>query len=236
MKWRCCLLFFLVAFCFSCGNPADQAEEYYNKGIYDMAFKTANQAYSKDNTNSKAALILWKSQIAARNCGSAKIVESAYNAIRGSLADRDESILPPLQTALGDKKGCIRLFAIYALGDLPFDGAAEQLVDILHGNLPEEVEPGTINNEMLIGEAALILGKRVYTPAYEDILKMTSSEKGPWRAKAAESLGYMGNEGAVERLKELLKDEYTVSDRRIVAEAASLSLRLLTGESHPIAP
>jgi hypothetical protein len=236
MKLRCCLLFFLVAFFSNCGNPADQAEEYYNMGKYDMAFKTANQAYSKDKTNSKAAMILWKSQIAARNCGSAQIVESAYNAIRGSVTERDASILSPLQEALGDKKGCIRLFAIYALGDLPFDGAAEQLVDILHGNLPDEVEPGTIKNELLIGEAALILGKRVYTPAYEDLIKMTSSEKGLWRAKAAESLGYMSDERAVERLKELLKDEYTVSDRRIVAEAASLSLKLLTGEDHVITP
>lgn len=234
MKWSSCLLFIIVSFFFSCSNPADQAAEYYNMGKYDLAFKTASQAYSKDNNNAEAAVILWKSQIAARNCGSAEIVERAYGAIRGSLTERDASILPPLKETLADKKGCVRLFAIYAMGDLPFDEAAEELLGILRGNLPPEVEPGAITNEMLIGETALILGKRVYKPAYEDIVKMTGSDKGLWRAKAAESLGYMGNTGAVDILKELLKDDYTENGHKIVAESARLAIKLLTGEDHAI--
>jgi len=234
MKWRYCLLFFIVSFFSSCANPADQAEEYYNMGKYDMAFKTANQAYSKDKTNPEAAVVLWKSQIAARNCGSVEIVVGAYNSIRGTITERDASIIPPLKEALGDRKGCIRLFAIYAMGDLPFDEAAEELLGVLRGNLPAEVDPGTITNEMLIGEAALVLGKRVYKPAYEDIVKMAGSDRGVWRAKAAESLGYMGDTGAVVILKELLKDDYTEGGHRVVAESARLAIKLLTGEDYEI--
>ncbi|MFQ6103202.1 MAG: HEAT repeat domain-containing protein [Candidatus Glassbacteria bacterium] len=234
MKDAYLFLFILISFATSCSKPADQAEEYYNLGKYDLAFKMANQAYSKDRTDAKAAVILWKSQVATRNCGSQKVVENAYSAIRETVAKWDESIIPSLKEALSDRKGCVRLFAIYALGDLPFDQAAKLIAEVLRGGGTEAEEPGMISRDVLIGESAVVLGKRVYTEVYDYLVEMTGSESGLLRAKSAEALGYMNDMRAVDILKELLRDEYESGGKRIVAESARRSLKLLTGEEYTI--
>lgn len=213
-----------------CSRSTDQAEEYYRLGKYDLAFKTASQAYTKDKTNASAAVILWKSQIAARNCSTRDVVEKAFNAIRSNISEWDETIIPPLSEALRDDKGCVRLFAVYALGDLPFDEAADLVLEVLRGNITPAENPGLIDVDTLRGEAALILGKRVYEPAYEEIVELTKSESGYLRARAAEALGYMGKKEAIPVLQELLNDEYTMEGKPIVADAARMSIKLLEEE------
>ncbi|GEM_PF-5805843 len=234
MNGKQVLLCTLVACTVSCTKPIDQAEEYYNLEKYDLSFKMANQAYNRDKTNAKAAVILFKSQIAAKYCNSQKIVAGAYSAIQGTVTRWDESIIAPLQEALTDRKGCIQLFAVYALGDLPFEDAGQLLLDIVRGSYPEPEEPGLISKEILIGEAALVLGKRVYKGALDDLIRLTGSESGLLRAKSAEALGYLGEQQAVEPLTGLLKDQYSVGGERIVAEAARVSLKLLTDEDYSI--
>jgi HEAT repeat protein len=224
------VLITLLVILAGCSRSTDQAEEYYRLGKYDLAFKTANQAYTKDKTNASAAVILWKSQIAARNCSTKDVVEKAFNAIRSKISEWDETIIPPLSEALNDNKGCVRLFAVYSLGDLPFDEAADHVLDVLRGNLSPAENPGHIDMETLRGEAALILGKRVYEPAYDEIIDLTKSESGYLRARAAESLGYMGKSEAIPLLQELLDDEFTMEGRPIVADAADMSIKLLEEE------
>jgi HEAT repeat protein len=234
MNGRSVILVFLVTLTASCTKPTDQAENYYNLGKYDLAFKMANQAYTQDKTNVRAAIILWKSQIAARNCTSQNVVANAYSSIREAVANWDERIIKPLEEALNDRRGCVRLFAVYALGDLPYDSAAKLLLNIVNGGLSEPEEPGMITGDVIRGEAALVLGKRAYKDAFESIVKMTQSENGLLRAKAAEALGYMRDERAVDVLKGMLKDEYSEDGKRIVAESARSSLKLLTGEEYEI--
>jgi hypothetical protein len=213
-----------------CSERTDQAEEYYRLGKYDLAFKTASQAYSKDKTNAGAAVILWKSQIAARNCETKEVVQKAFDAIRSKISEWDQTIVPPLAEALRDDKGCVRLFAVYALGDLPFDEAADQVLAMLRGRIPAAEDPGRISDHIIRGEAALVLGKRSYEKAYSDLIELTKSDDGYLRAKAAEALGYMGKKEAIPVLEGLLDDDFTMEGKPIVAEAAQRSIKLLKNE------
>ncbi len=158
------------------------------------------------------------------------MVEQAFGAIRGKISEWDETIIPPLAEALNDDKGCVRLFAAYALGDLPFDEAANRVLDVLRGEIPPAEDPGHISEVVLRGEAALILGKRSYEPAYDDIVELTKSEEGSLRAKAAEALGYMGKKEAIPVLEGLTDDEFTMDGKPVVAEAAERSINLLSDE------
>ena len=154
--------------------------------------------------------------------------------IREKAAPFGDRILPSLEEALEEHKGCIQLMAVYTIGNLDSPRVDSILTEVAKGNGAPLGEEGAISREYIQGAALVTLGQRGNKEAYPLMIKAAGSDNGTLRVKAVEALGYVGDESTLPFLQDMLKDPYTVAGKRVVAVAASRSLKLITGRDYPI--
>ena len=228
------ILFSIPLLFTGCTNEVDQAQKYYQMGRYETALNVAKKVLEKDKENAEVAALIWKIQIITRYCDDVESVEYACSSIREMAVPYGERIIEPLREALGEDEGCIKLFAVYILGNVDSPQVYPILSEIAAGHVGPLKEGSRITAEVIQGGALITLGQRGDKEAYQMMLDATKSESGDLRAMATEALGYVGDESTIPVLEELLKDPYTAGGKRTVAIAASRSLKLLTGKDYEV--
>ncbi len=216
-----------------CSGQEDQAQKYYEMEKYDVALNVANKVLTRDKDNARMALLVWKIQILTQYCEDAKSVELACSLIREKASHYGDRVIPFLVEALGEKRACVKLFAVYTLGDVQSPEIFPILKEVALGNVGQ-LEDGSITKEVIQGAALITLGQRGEKEAYQLMLDATRSENGTLRAMATEALGYIGDESTIALLEELLKDPYIEDGKRPVAVAASRSLKMITGKDYEV--
>ncbi len=228
------ILFSVLLLYAGCSSEIDQAQKYYEMGKYDAALNVANKVLAKDRENAEVAALVWKIQIITRYCDDVRKVEYACSSIREMAVPYGNRILEPLKRALKEEEGCIKLFAVYILGNVDSPEVYPILSEIATGNIEPLKEGSSISREMIQGGALVTLGQRGDKVAFPLMVEATKSENGELRAMATEAMGYVGDESTIPILEELLSDPYTVAGKRTVALAASRSLKMITGEDYEI--
>jgi hypothetical protein len=228
------ILFLVLLLYAGCSSEIDQAQKYYEMGKYDAALNVANKVLAKDKENAEIAAIVWKIQIITRYCDDVRKVEYACSSIREMAVPYGNRIFEPLKRALQEEEGCIKLFAVYILGNVDNPEVYPILSEIATGNIKPLKEGSSISREIIQGGALVTLGQRGNKEAFPLMVEATKSENGELRAMATEALGYVGDESTIPILEELLSDPYTSAGKRTVALAASRSLKMITGEDYKI--
>jgi len=203
-------------------------------GKYEAALNVAKDVLAKNKDNPDMATLVWKIQIVTQFCDDIQSLEYACSSIREKAASYGDRILPPLKNAIKEEKGCVKLFAVYILGNIDSPEVYPILSEVAKGRVEPLEEGGTITKEMIQGGALITLGQRGNKEAYQLMLDATKSESGQLRMMATEALGYVGDESTISVLEELLNDNYTVGGKRPVAIAASRSLKMITGKDYEI--
>jgi hypothetical protein len=128
----CSLLILLLLV--GCTSESDQAQKYYEMGQYEAALNVANKALKRDRQNAEMAAIVWKIQILTQYCDDVRSVEMACSLIREKIAPFGDQILPSLRNALQEEKGCIKLFAVYTLGNMDSPEVTPLISDVAAGD------------------------------------------------------------------------------------------------------
>jgi HEAT repeat protein len=228
------IIFSAVVIFASCSSEVKQAQKYYQMGRYEAALNVAKDVLARDEDDVDMAILVWKIQIITQFCDNVKSVEYACSLIREKSAPYGTVILSPLKDALQEEKGCIKLFAVYILGNVDSPEVFPILSEVAGGQIGPLEEGGAITREMIQGGALITLGQRGNTEAYSLMMEAIKSESGELRSMATEALGYIGDENTIPVLEELLNDDYTVGGNRTVAIAASRSLKMITGKDYEI--
>ncbi len=228
------ILFSVLLVFLGCSSEIDQAQKYYQMGKYDAALNVANKVLARDKDNAEIATLVWKIQIITQYCDDVKKVEYACSSIREMAVPYGDRILEPLKQSLREEEGCIKLFAVYILGNLDSPEVYSVLSEIAMGNVDPLKEGGSISREMIQGGALVTLGQRGDRDAFPLMVDATKSESGELRAMATEALGYVGDETTLPILEALLKDPYTAGGKRTVALAAARSLKMITGKDYQV--
>jgi hypothetical protein len=227
------LLLMLLVLLSACSGEVDEARKYYSMGKYEAALNVANRALKKDRGDPDMAALVWKIQIRMQYCSDVASVEMACSLIREKAVPFGVRIIPALREALQEEEGCIKLFAIYTLGNIDSPEVPEILSAAAAGDFGP-LKDGTISGDMIRGAALITLGQRGDKDAYPLMVEAARSESGDLRAMATEALGYVGDENTVPLLEELLDDPYSVGGERKVAVAATRALKMITGKDYEI--
>jgi hypothetical protein len=227
-------LLFVNLLVIGCSSESDQAERYYEMDKYEAALNVANKILAKDKDNAEMAVLVWKIQVAGQFCDDEHSVEMACSLIREKAKPFGSRIIAPLKEGLQEERGCVQLMAVYTLGNIDDPQVYPILSEVAEGKGADVRKRGSITKEVVQGAALVTLGQRGNKEAYPLMLDAARSQSGVLRAKAAEALGYIGDERTVTFLEGLLKDKYTVGGKRPVAIAASRSLKMITGKDYPV--
>ncbi len=228
------VIFSAVVIFAACSSESNQARKFYQMGRYDAALNVAKDILARDKDDMEMATMVWKIQIITQFCDNVKSVEYACSLIREKASPYGTAIVPSLKDALQEEKGCIKLFAVYILGNIDSPEVFPILSKIAEGQIEPIEEGGAITKEMVQGGALITLGQRGNKEAYPIMIDATKSESGELRTMATEALGYIGDENTIPVLEELLNDDYTAGGNRTVAIAASRSLKMITGKDYEI--
>jgi len=201
-----------------------EVEQLYNQEQYQNAMNVARFNLSKNPQDLASIVTVWKIQV-LQGTKSTEYVQQFYSQARERVLDYGEKLIPYLGRALAeDPYNTVRLFALYCLSEFEDTLSSRYLAKVLEPDYELGRKPSNVTLDLLRTEAAMILGKRKYTPAFDGIVALTKNPDGEVRATAAMALGFLGDERALPVLEELRKDNYTVGGSRWVAEMADSAI------------
>lgn len=222
----------LTALVSSCGvaphkEKLSEVEDLYQQGQYQNAMSVARYNLNNHENEAAAVVVVWKVQV-LQGTQSVEYVQALYNEAQARVKEFGPSLVPYLCRGLAeDPYNSVRLFCLYALSEFEDTTAVKGIAQVLDPAYSLGIKPSDITIELMQSEAAMVLGARKYTAAFDGIAKLASSQNQDTQSKVAQALGMLGDPRAIPVLEEIKKSLPQTREGMFVAEMADSSIARL---------
>ncbi|MBN2288427.1 MAG: HEAT repeat domain-containing protein [Candidatus Glassbacteria bacterium] len=205
------------------GEKLSEVEQLYDQENYKDAMNVARYNLKDDPKDPASVITVWKIQM-LQGSDTKLYAQQLFKAVRERLPEFGSDLIPYLGRGLTkDENNPVRLFCLLCLTELPETASSEQIAKVLEPGYTLGAKTSDVILDDLQVEAALMLGMRRYTPAYEGIVALTGSGNAATRGEAVMALGYLGDQRALPVLEELTKNSE-------VAAKADSAIALIKGQ------
>ncbi|HUU29717.1 MAG TPA: HEAT repeat domain-containing protein [archaeon] len=184
-----------------------EVEQMYNQEQYKNAMNVARYNLSKDPKDPASIVTVWKIQV-LQGTKSIEYAQQFYFQAKDKVAEYGEPLIPYLGKAIAtDPHNSVRLFCLYCLTEFQDTLSSKYIAQVYEPDYKLGDKASNVTLDFMRSEASMALGAQKYTPAFDGIIALTKSPDSEIRAKAAMSLGLLGDQRAIPVLEELAKEK-----------------------------
>lgn len=222
----------LIAIVAGCGvaphkEKLSEVEDLYQQGQYQNAMSVARYNLNNHENEAAAIVVVWKVQV-LQGTQSVEYVQALYNEAQARVKEFGPSLIPFLCRSLSeDPYNSVRLFCLYALSEFEDTTAVKCVAQVLDPSYALGAKPSDITLEFMQTEAAMVLGARKYTAAFDGIAKLASSQNQDTQSKVAQALGMLGDPRGIPVLEVIKKSQPQTREGMFVTEMADSSIARL---------
>ncbi|MCE5271588.1 HEAT repeat domain-containing protein [bacterium] len=216
----------LISGCMSAPQKAKltEVEELYQQGQYQNAMSVARYNINNHENEPASIVVVWKVQV-LQGTQSVEYVQALYNEAQSRVKEFGPTLVPFLCRGLQeDPYNTVRLFCMYAMSEFDDTTATRCVSQVLDPAYTLGAKPSDITLEFLQSEAAMVLGARKYTAAFDGIAKLAESKNLDTQNKVAQALGMLGDQRALPVLENLKKNIPPTREGKFLEEMADSSI------------
>lgn len=206
-----------------------EVEELYQQEQYQNAMSVARFNLRKDPKDPASVVTVWKVQV-IQGTKSIDYTQQFYFQAKERIIKFGNPSVPYLGSGLmEDSYNTVRLFCLYGLAEFDDTLATNYIAKVFEPTYTLGSKPSNVTLEFLRGEAAMVMGNRQHTAAFEGVAALAETDDAEIASKVAIAFGAMGDKRAIPVLEKMSEKYAGKPNDSWVTEVAENSLKILKG-------